>query len=187
MYRVLTGPLSASGTKASLAPKTMAPTGPLGMPPSMAASFARAAWVSHRAGNAEKAISLYSKAIDSMASAPPISPSNWEVTVPVLNNLAALLRNHGKYADAEARYLSAIDMLSKESAPLLRPLLALVMRNLADLYHSVGQEDAARALLATAVAEDAAGKAQLPRQEPSPPTAPLLNHTTHGTHVTVAP
>jgi tetratricopeptide (TPR) repeat protein len=185
MYRVLTGPLSASGATPSLAPKTMTPTAPLGMPPSMAASFARAAWVSHRAGDAEKAISLYSKAIDTMATAP--APGNWEVTVPVLNNLAALLRNHGQYADAEARYLSAIDMLSKESAPLLRPLLALVMRNLADLYHSQGHETAAHALLATAVAEDAAGKAQLPRQEPSPPTTPLLNHTTHGTHVTVAP
>jgi tetratricopeptide (TPR) repeat protein len=168
-------------------PQTLPATtgGDRSVPQSLAASFARAAWANQQAGNADKAISLYSKAIESVSR--DAVRSHWRVSVPALNNLAALLRNRGRFADAEARYLWAINLLSKESTHLLRPVLALVLRNLADLYHSQGHEGAARSLLATALAEDAAGRAELPRAEPSSPTAPLLKPDTHGTHIPDAP
>jgi tetratricopeptide (TPR) repeat protein len=138
MYRVLAE---------STAPPS---TPPLALPGrvlvSRAATYARAAWANEQAGETYRAISLYGRAVE-LLDEPDPPETHWQVTLPALNNLASLLRSEGRPADAEERYLKALHVLAREDRPLLRPVMALILRNLADLYHSQGLLTVAQEIL----------------------------------------
>lgn len=110
-----------------------------------AVTMARAAWANERAGQTDQALDLYERAMEMLQ--PTMPPSHWEVAVPVLNNWASLLRSDGKYAEAEARFLEALELLRTESNPKLASVTACIMRNLADMYHGLGHKTEAQELI----------------------------------------
>jgi tetratricopeptide (TPR) repeat protein len=113
-----------------------------------AVTIARAAWANERAGNTEEALTLYARAMETLE--PTMPPSHWEVAIPVLNNWAALLRSDGRFGEAEKCYLNAVSLLKGERNAKLASVLSCVLRNLADLYHSIGRTIKARNCLAEA-------------------------------------
>ena len=96
-------------------------------------------------GLVERAKQLYRRALDELKEAMP--PSHWELATPVRNNLASLLRYNGQIAEAEAEYITAINLLDHEESPEAKDLQRRLMRNLADLYHESGHEGQARHLI----------------------------------------
>ena len=69
--------------------------------------------------------------------------AHWNVVVPVQNNLASVLRELGKYRDAEGCYVQAINLLENCTGGAERSTLSGLYGNLASLYHAVGISDAA--------------------------------------------
>lgn len=105
---------------------------------SKAVCLARAAWANEQTGQKAEAIELYQQAMQTLE--PLIPPSHCLVSIPVLNNMAVLLRAQGYYDDAEAAYLRAINLLEQEEKPQLRAALCCVLKNLAHLHHQRGNQ-----------------------------------------------
>jgi tetratricopeptide (TPR) repeat protein len=105
---------------------------------SKAVNLARAAWANEQSGRKAEAVELYQQAMQTLE--PVIPPSHCEVSIPVLNNMAVLLRSLGHYDDAEAAYLRAVHLLEQEQQPKLRATLCSVLKNLAHLHYQRGNQ-----------------------------------------------
>ena len=105
-----------------------------------AVALARAGWGFQERNEVQPALDHYKQALALVEASDP--RQHWRVVVPVKNNMATLLRAHGRHREAEACYVQAINLM-EACGMAADSALADIFSNLAALYHAVRMPEAA--------------------------------------------
>ena len=103
-------------------------------------ALARTAWDHQQAKRWPEALEHYRSAVSLLDLLDP--RQHWQLLIPIKNNMASVLREQGKYREAEACYVQAINLM-ESGVHATSSELSSLYSNLAALYHAVGMSEAA--------------------------------------------